>query len=108
MSREKIGQKKSSTVSARQALELLLEAGYQTVTPERDRVVRPTERAAIRQNPDRLMSKSGKSIHLVFAGESNDQNRASELFVPAKGMLSQNEVTGIETRAKIRLINPDI
>lgn len=107
MSREKIGKKKTSTVSAKQALDALLAVGYETVTPDKDRVVRPTERAAVKQNPGVLVSKSGRSIHLVFGGEAGEVQRAHELFVPAKGMLSHNEVTGIETRAKIKLLKHD-
>ena len=103
-----IKQKKSSTVSAKQALEALLGVGYQTIAPDKDREIRPTERAAIKKNPYILVSKSGKSIHLVFAGGANEEQRAHELFVPAKGMLSHNEVTGIETRAKIKLIRHDL
>lgn len=102
-----VKQKKSSTVSAKQALDALLAVGYQTIAPDQNRVVRPTERAAVKANPDRMVSKSGKSIHLEFVGEDWVPGRESNLFVPAKGMLSHNEVAGLEARAKIKLLTHD-
>jgi hypothetical protein len=96
-------QKKSSSVSAKQALEALLAIGYRTVKPDPGREIRPTERNAIRQNPGILVSKSGKSIHLVFTGDNSNLQHAPEIFVPAKGMLSFNEVKGLEMRAGIKL-----
>jgi hypothetical protein len=94
-------QKKSSTISAKQALQALLAIGYETGDPT-DRRIRPTERANVAKNPDIQLSNSGKSIRLFFNGESNEECRAPELFVPAKGMLSINEASGLEQRAKIR------
>lgn len=95
-------QKKSSTISAKQALQALMAVGYTTQEPE-ERRIRPTERANHKKNPDIQLSKSGKSICLYFNGESNELARAPQIFVPAKGMLSQNEVTGLEQRARIKL-----
>ena len=95
-------QKKSSTISAKQALEALLAIGYQTGEPE-ERQLRPTERANHKKHPGVQLSASGKSIRLFFNAETNTEGRAPQIFVPAKGMLSQNEVTGLEQRAKIKL-----
>ena len=95
-------QKKSSTISAKQALQALLTVGYQTGEPE-DRHLRPTERANHKKHPDVQLSASGKSIRLFFNAENNEEGRAPQIFVPAKGMLSHNEVTGLEQRAKIKL-----
>lgn len=94
-------QKKTSSISAKQALQVLLDVGYVTAAPE-DRPLRPTERANHKKNPDVQLSVSGKSIRLFFNGESNQEGRAPQIFVPAKGMLSHTEVTGLEQRAKIR------
>jgi|GEM_PF-3710699 hypothetical protein len=94
-------QKKSSTISAKQALQALMDVGYTTHEPE-DRRIRPTERANHKKTPGVQLSASGKSICLFFNGESNELARAPQIFVPAKGMLSQNEVTGLEQRARIK------
>ena len=94
-------QKKSSTISAKQALQALLAIGYETGEPE-DRQLRPTERANHKKNPNVQLSASGKSIRLFFNAENNEEGRAPQIFVPAKGMLSQNEVAGLEQRARIR------
>ena len=94
-------QKKSSSISAKQALQALLDVGYESGEPT-DRRIRPTERINVKKNPDIQLSNSGKSIRLFFNGENNEEGRAPELFIPAKGMLSINEAAGLELRAKIR------
>lgn len=94
-------QKKSSTISAKQALEALLAVGYSTKEPE-DRRIRPTERANHKKNPGIQLSNTGKSICLFFNGENVENPRAPQIFVSAKGMLSQNEVKTLEERARIR------
>ncbi len=95
-------QKKSSTISAQQALQVLLDIGYSTKEPD-DRRIRPTERANHKKNPGIQLSKSGKSIRLYFNNiNSSDVIRAPEIFVPAKGMLSLHEASALEDRAKIK------
>ncbi len=93
--------KKTSSVSAKQAMDALTAIGYQTIAPDKDREVRPTERKAVRENPDRMISKSGQSVHLIFAGPPQS-GRAPSLFVPIKGMLSHGQAESLENLAKIK------
>jgi len=97
-------EKRSSTISAAQALKALLQVGYQTVQPDPDHRPRPTERAEGRGSRDVALSRSGKSIQLFFNGVlPNEEQRAYKLLVPAKGMLTQNELKFIENGAKIKI-----
>lgn len=97
-------QKKSSTISAKTAFEALLKVGYVTKEPD-DRVIRPTERELHRKNPGKLLSSSGKSIKLFYEGATNEEGRAAEVFIPAKGMLSIMQTATLEKLAKITFSN---
>ncbi|AGH98161.1 hypothetical protein [Micavibrio aeruginosavorus] len=94
-------QKKSSTVSAKQAIEALTAVGYSTRPLDQDHRIRPTERANYQKNPGIDLSNSGKSINLYFNG-SADEGRAPQVFVPAKGMLSIGQAETLEKQAKIK------
>ena len=101
-----VKQKKSSTFSAKVAMDALLKAGYVTHEPD-DRRIRPTERDLHRKNPGVQLSSSGKSIKLYYNGETNPEGRVAELFIPTKGMLSINEAETLQKLAKITLSNLD-
>lgn len=101
-----VKQKKSSTISAKTAMEALLKAGYITHEPD-DRRIRPTEREEHRKNPGVQLSASGKSIKLYYNGESDNIGRVAEVFVPAKGMLSINEADTLQKLTKVTFSNLD-
>lgn len=86
-------------------MEALMRIGYVTREPD-DRVIRPTERALHKKNPNVQLSSSGKSIILYYAGDSVEP-RAVELHVPVKGMLSINEAETLQKLAKITFSNLD-
>jgi hypothetical protein len=88
-----------SSVSAKAALAALQEAGYTTET--RSGAPRPTEKAAALKHPGAELSRTGKSLRLVFAGEALD-GRDRELFIPVKGMLTKGAVNALETAAHIK------
>ncbi|WP_435641917.1 hypothetical protein [Micavibrio aeruginosavorus] len=94
-------QKKSSTVSAKQAIAALTTVGYSTRPLEDNHRIRPTERTNYSKNPGIELSNTGKSINLFFNG-SADEGRAPQVFVPAKGMLSINQAETLEKQAKIK------
>lgn len=101
-----VRQKKSSTISAKTAMEALLRAGYVTHEPD-DRRIRPTERELHKKNPGVQLSSSGKSIKLFYDGERNDEGRVMEVFVPTKGMLSINEAETLQKLTKVTFSNLD-
>lgn len=101
-----VKQKQSSTISAKTAMDLLLKIGYATAEPD-DRAIRPTERELHRKNPGKLLSSSGKSIKLFYNSESNEEGRAAEIFIPAKGMLTVQQTATLQKLAKITLKNLD-
>jgi hypothetical protein len=101
-----VKQKKSSTISAKTAMEALLKAGYETHAPT-DRRIRPTERHNHAKNPGVELSASGKSIKLFYNGESREENRVAEIFVPAKGMLSIKEADTLQKLTKVTFSNFD-
>lgn len=101
-----VKQKKSSTISAKTAMEALLEAGYVTHEPT-DRRIRPTERENHNKHPGVQLSASGKSIKLFYNGEAREDGRAAEIFIPAKGMLSINEAATLQKLTKVTFSNLD-
>lgn len=99
-----VKQKKSSQISARQAFEILTTyVGYDTIAADPNREIRPTQKSAVRAHPDIVLSKSGKSIVLHFAGRARyEEPRAATITIPAKGMLSLGEKDTIERLARIK------
>jgi hypothetical protein len=97
--------KQSSTISAKTAMEELKKAGYETHTPDPNRVIRPTERNLQRKNAQVEKSKSGKSIMFYYNGASDGVQRAEEVFVPAKGMLSVEQVQTLQKLTKVTFSN---
>lgn len=100
-------QKQSSSISAKTATEALLKIGYQTKAPDRDRIIRPTEKHLNRKNPGIEKSASGKSVLLYYTGNDDGIPRAAELFVPLKGMLSIEQVQTLQKLANITFSNLD-
>lgn len=103
-------QKKSSSVSAKQMMQALTEMGYVSahfsekadrtpkcsVRDEHDKAYRNANNAGIPEVSRSAISNSGSSIHLIFKGETSGRHTpAQELFVPAKGMLSQGQLKAI-------------
>lgn len=102
-----VRQKKSSTISAKTAMEALLRAGYVTHEPD-ERRVRPTERELHKRNPGVQLSASGKSIKLFYDGERSEDGRVMEVFIPTKGMLSINKAETLQKLTKVTFTNLDI
>ena len=95
MSREKAGQKQSSTLSARATYELLLESGYSPKLVNPHKPLQSLKWDVVIRDPNVVHSQSGKSIILM---DTTDQGRP--LFdLKIKGMMSERSVAFFKTRA---------
>lgn len=112
-----VKQKQSSSVSSAQMIKALKDMGYVTAHFEEKEHDQPkagfrmqhkksyrnVTQAGLKDASRTALSISGKSVHLVYAGEAiNGRYPEYEIFVPAKGMLSQNQLKTIMQKTGVR------
>lgn len=97
MSREKIGPKQSSTVSAREAYQRLVDHGYRPCLVNEEKPLRSEDWKAVIVDANVVHSASGKSIQMI---DATGQNR-SPVDLKIKGMMSESSVSFFEKKVKI-------
>jgi hypothetical protein len=99
MSKEKFGQKQSSTKSSKDIYELLIEEGYVPLLLEGRKPLHSLKWDTVRHNHDVSHSKSGNSIHLV---DGTDQGRPL-IDLKTSGMMSAESLIPLQRLTKVQL-----
>ncbi len=99
MSKEIIGPKKSSTIAAKAAYQLLLNAGYRPRLVDPEKPLRSDAWDAVIIDKNVMHSASGKSIQMI---DASGQNRPP-IDLKIKGMMSENSITFFQKHAHVPL-----
>jgi hypothetical protein len=99
MSREKIGLKQSSTLSAKAAYALLLKNDYRPQLLDEKKSLLPLSWEQAIRDSNVVHSQSGKSIHMI---DTSGRNRPM-IDLKVKGMMSESSLSFFKDHASVTM-----